>query len=300
MDSEVSFLALGDWGSATRSQRDVAHQMAKISNKLTLNSSKNVFVAALGDNFYDEGVTDVNDPKWKEIFMDAYNGVQCPWFPVLGNHDWQGNVQAQIDFKGDSRWQMESLYYTKIIQNVQFFFLDTTTLCPDLSEMYTDREFDDKDVDKQLEWFEYQLANSTSQWKIVFGHYPIYSGGENGSALEMRSIETLLYKYKVDAYFCGHDHSFQHIFNRNTQIHYFVCGAGSSTGNLRHIPNYTIAGHLTPGFLHCTVHQKGVSVDNMMNNSKSLSTNTTTILTVKFVNGMGVEMYTYDIVKKLE
>jgi len=69
MDSEVSFLALGDWGSANKNQRDVAHQMAKLSNTSTLNSSKNLFVAAMGDNFYDEGVTDVNDPKWKEVFL---------------------------------------------------------------------------------------------------------------------------------------------------------------------------------------------------------------------------------------
>ena len=149
---EVSFLALGDWGLITKNQRDVAHQMAKVCNTITLDPSKQVFVAAMGDNFYDEGVRDVDDPQWKEVFGDAYHGVQCPWYPILGNHDWQGNVQAQLDFKGDSRWQMEALYYSKIIQNVHFFFLDTTTLCPDLSEMYTDKEFHEADMEVQLEW----------------------------------------------------------------------------------------------------------------------------------------------------
>jgi len=184
------------------------------------------------------------------------------------------------------------------------FFLDTTTLCPDLSEMYTDREFNEADTERQMEWFEAQLANSTAPWKIVFCHYPIYSGGENGAAKEMKPIETLFYKYKVDAYFCGHDHSFQHIFTRNTGIHYFVCGAGSSTCRVRNIPKYTVASHLVPGFLYATIHTKPNSSNNIKQTPSSPVTSingssSTSILTVKFINQNGSELYSVDIPKKL-
>ena len=182
----VQFLALGDWGSATLCQSEIANQMAKTVNNSHVD---NVFVAALGDNFYDNGVESVEDPKWREIFLEVYSGVHCPWHPVLGNHDWQGNVQAQLDYKFDDRWQMEALYYTKVVGKVQFFFLDTTTLCPEISEMYTDREFSERDAEKQLSWLAYQLYISKAEWRIVLGHYPVYSGGENGCTHEMKALE---------------------------------------------------------------------------------------------------------------
>jgi hypothetical protein len=114
---------------------------------------------------------------------------------------------------------------------------------------------------------------------VIFGHYPVYSGGENGSSFEMKQLELLMYRYKVDAYFCGHDHSLQHLFNKHTGIHYFVCGSGSSTGVLRAIPGYTLAGLLVPGFIDCVIG--------------------TDAMTVRFVSSQGAEMYTVDIQKQI-
>jgi hypothetical protein len=43
----------------------------------------------------------VNDPLWKQVWIDQflqYQSLQVPWKIVLGNHDYEGNPQAQLDF----------------------------------------------------------------------------------------------------------------------------------------------------------------------------------------------------------
>ena len=45
----------------------------------------------------------------------------------------------------------------------------------------------------------------------------------------MKRLRPLLFKYRVSAYFCGHDHSMQHLREANTTLDYFVVGAGHLT-----------------------------------------------------------------------
>lgn len=64
----------------------------------------------------------------------------------------------------------------------------------------------------QLNWLEQTLNQSSADWLIVAGHYPIYSGGEHGNTPELQAqVKPLLEKYGVDAYLCGHDHTLQHL-----------------------------------------------------------------------------------------
>ena len=65
----LSFLALGDWGGQptspyyTTAEKDIAAAMGK-----TAQNVGSQFTIALGDNFYDVGVKDVTDPRFKETF----------------------------------------------------------------------------------------------------------------------------------------------------------------------------------------------------------------------------------------
>ena len=68
-ENVLDFVMIGDWGGKpdapyyTRAEADIATQMGK---KATEVGAK--FTIALGDNFYDMGVKNVDDPRFKETF----------------------------------------------------------------------------------------------------------------------------------------------------------------------------------------------------------------------------------------
>jgi tartrate-resistant acid phosphatase type 5 len=249
--SRVQFVCIGDWGQRTPSLLGVAKSMASTIHDFQ-------FVVPLGDNFYFSGVKNITDWHWKSVFEEPFKDVTCPWYPILGNHDWEGDPSAQMAYsRVNAKWQMPALYYSKTFGNglADIFFIDTTSLCPLESFSLTCRRFPEKDRDAQYAWLERKLAESTCKWKIVCGHYPVYSNGENGSTKELQTLEELMSRFGVDAYICGHDHSMQHLHNQETGIHYFVAGSGSSTRFFyqRQTLPPTLWKSLTCGYFHCGI-----------------------------------------------
>ena len=68
-DQTLNFLVLGDWGGqpdppyTTEAETSIAVVMGSVAA-----SEKSQFTLALGDNFYDTGVKDVNDPRFNYTF----------------------------------------------------------------------------------------------------------------------------------------------------------------------------------------------------------------------------------------
>jgi tartrate-resistant acid phosphatase type 5 len=229
--AELPFLVLGDWGrDGAYKQRDVADQMGKAA---TANGGR--FVLAVGDNFYEDGVQSVDDPHFRASFEDVYTAesLQTPWYAIAGNHDYHGNVDAQIAYSGKStRWHMPARYYTRSEALAaggvaDFFFLDTSPFVTHYLGSKT--KIDGQDPKAQLAWFEAALKQSTARWKIVSAHHPVFSGGsDHGNTAELiRDVKPLLERYGVTAYFFGHDHDLQHIVVNG--VNYFGCGAGAET-----------------------------------------------------------------------
>lgn len=233
-DRPASFLAFGDWGrDGAQHQRDVAMQMGKVASRLGAR-----FVASVGDNFYENGVQSATDPQWKTSFEGIYTdpSLQIPWYGVLGNHDYRGVPQAQIDYAAHSRrWKMPSRYYhvpgAEVgMPRVDLFVIDSSPLV----HQYRDKveapiavNARSQDVDKQLAWLDQQLGQSKAACKLVFGHHTIRSGGSgHGDTPELVDlVRPLLERHKVQAYINGHDHDLQHI--RRGGVDYVCCGAGS-------------------------------------------------------------------------
>ncbi len=250
----ISFIAIGDWGrQGSENQTAVAEQMSvwAMDNKAN-------FVISLGDNFYENGVTSTGDPLWRVSFEDVYTSqyLQIPWYAALGNHDYHGNVQAQIDYsKSSSRWKMPARFYafTEKLDDgstVLFVIMDTSPISRSDDESKTLFSEDITKIDNNIQynWMDSVLTHTDAKWKIVCGHHPVISGGYHGGQVEMQQeVEPVFVKDKVDAYICGHDHDMQHLKRKG--INYFVSGAGSEPRNCEDT-NYTyFFAPKTPGFL---------------------------------------------------
>lgn len=67
--NSLDFLVIGDWGGMsdepyyTVGQSKVASVMGKKAQEID-----SQFTLAVGDNFYEDGVKDVNDPRFSETF----------------------------------------------------------------------------------------------------------------------------------------------------------------------------------------------------------------------------------------
>ena len=247
-DPVVPFVAIGDWGRDGAShQRDVARRMGVAAEEI---GSR--FVVSVGDNFYESGVRSAADPQWKTSFEDIYTApsLQTPWYVALGNHDYRGIPQAQIDYAaGNPRWRMPSRYYklagTRIgAANVDIFVIDSSPLVHGYRhrvEGAIARNVATQDVAAQLAWLDRELGGSTAAWKIVVGHHTIYSGGSaHGNTIELIAhVEPLLERHGVQLYVNGHDHDLQHL--RVGAVDYVCTGAGSEARPTGAIPGTLFA-----------------------------------------------------------
>jgi acid phosphatase len=163
----LNFLVMGDWGrEGVSHQRDVAGQMGRIAQ-----SANARFVVAVGDNFYENGVASVQDPQWRSSYEDVYvaPSLQKPWHALLGNHDYKGTPQAQIDYTAhSSRWKMPARYYQLSgadygMPAVDMFMLDTSPLVHSYRknvESVIAKNVASQDVAAQLAWLDRGLAAS--------------------------------------------------------------------------------------------------------------------------------------------
>jgi hypothetical protein len=244
--SAVNFILMGDWGrNGADHQKQVARQMGKTASEASVD-----FIIAAGDNFYPKGVVSEFDPLWKYSFEDIYTdfSLQWDWYPVLGNHDYGANPDAQIAYsKISRRWQMPARYYHKkfslngdTTQQMLLVFIDTSPLVP---YYYTGdgHNVQKQDSTAQKVWLERLLSDPSSnvKWKVVVGHHPMYTGGSRTEGRDTRairgSLQPLFEKYRVDAYLTGHEHSLQHHVS-NGGTHHFTSGSASERTSVKMLP----------------------------------------------------------------
>ncbi len=239
-DAQVArFVVLGDTGEGNEDQFAVAQAIVEICAQKGCD-----FAVLTGDNFYDSGVSGVDDPQWQSKFEEPYMDFTFPVYAVLGNHDYGGNgIGVDFDFMKDEYqvqytqkselWRMPDSYYSFKQAHAEFFGLDT-------NEVMTDPLNGDSDPQKQ--WLKDQLAKSAATWKIAFGHHPYISNGDHGNAGSYENIEGIPLPFvtgesvkafmedavcgKVDVYICGHDHNLQWL-EATCGTEFIVSGAGS-------------------------------------------------------------------------
>ncbi|KAJ1399921.1 Metallo-dependent phosphatase-like [Sesbania bispinosa] len=234
-DGSLSFLVIGDWGRrGAYNQSLVAFQMGKIGEKLDID-----FVVSTGDNFYDNGLIGVDDPAFEESFTNIYTAASLHkiWYNVLGNHDYRGNVKAQLSpilRYRDNRWVCFRSYIVNS-ENVDFFFIDTS---PFVNKYFNDTKGHSYDwrgvlprkryLSKLVKDVDFALRQSTATWKLVIGHHTIKSSGHHGDTQELIAhLLPLLQANNVDLYISGHEHGLQHISSLDSSVEFLTSGGGS-------------------------------------------------------------------------
>ena len=216
---DYNFYFITDIGSVTGpgAKKEVVEQMNLLAPTILPR-----YIISAGDNFHSGAAMSATDPVWKSNFEQYFKTgaiKDLDWYATLGNHDYTGNPQAQIDYgKTHPHWIMPARYYTFVKKtddsaSIRFIIIDTN---PFQTKYHTRTGFADlnqQDMKKQLHWLDSVLAVSHETWKVVMGHHPIvHSGLFTGVGPELLDqVNPILLKYKVDFYFAGHVHNFQHL-----------------------------------------------------------------------------------------
>ncbi|XP_070564011.1 tartrate-resistant acid phosphatase type 5-like isoform X2 [Ptychodera flava] len=281
-ENSLRYTVLADWGGIpefpyrTPIEKAVGNAMGKVAD--TFGSQ---FTLALGDNFYFDGVKNVDDKRFTATFEEVFlaESLQNPWYLCAGNHDHNGNISAQIEYsKRSERWNFPDTNYSKVFDiphsnsTMLLVMIDTVILCGNTDDMilgsFLEGPIDPAKAKAQFQWIEDTLKQSKHDYIIVAGHYPVWSIAEHGpTECLVKNLKPMLEKYSVTAYFNGHDHNLQHIKD-NSSVEYFVIGSGAivdpSTEHIDNIPAGSLKFHYADpdslgGFAYVEVTPKNMS-----------------------------------------
>lgn len=218
----IRVVAIGDFGTGSPAQLSLANVMRKYHQGHPFD-----FGLTLGDNFYPRGVSSPTDTKWHDYWEVPYGPMGIRFYASLGNHDYidpDGPAGEIVYAQTSKTWAMPSTYYTYTAGPVQFFAIDTEEMS------------DTARYQRQVAWLDAELAKSKARWKVVYGHYQIYSATRGD---EQNLIQRLLpvLKGRVDLYLCGHDHNMQQL-KTEEGVHFFLSGGGGASLYDFRIPDY--------------------------------------------------------------
>ena len=228
-DKVWRFLVIGDWGRDGRADQ----RRTALAMELVAREKRTEFVVSTGDNFYHWGVWSATDHRWNTCFENVYSTDLGCWYSVLGNHDYGGSVEAQIDYaRTSARWHMDDRWYDKVLgrdgwPTLQLLFFDTVTLegKEHFPFMLYGTSMDRSKMQAQLDEMATKVKAGEDVIRIGVGHHPIYSVGPHGGPKQYEDLDTWLRRAKVKAWVNGHDHCLYHV--EQDGMHYVCSGAGS-------------------------------------------------------------------------
>lgn len=201
-ENSVRFVVIGDTGTGTDKQRELAQVMLRYRQAFPFE-----FVLMMGDNMYGSEKTTDYKTKFENVYRPLLD-QKVKFYAALGNHD-ESNQRFYEFFNMEGQ---EYYHFKK--GNVSFYSLNSN---------YMDK--------KQIDWLNDKLASDTSEWKVAYFHHPPYSSGAaHGSDTKLREIvEPIFTRNGVNVVFTGHEHFYERI-KPQKGIYYFISGSG---GKLR-------------------------------------------------------------------
>lgn len=216
--ASIRVVAVSDLGTGWEHERRPAEAVAAYQREHPFD-----FGITLGDNYQDDGAHGPADPRWKEYWEREYSPLAIPFYASMGNHDWgtpEGPAAEILYSQRNPQWHLPAPYYTYTAGPAQFFVVNTVLMS-----------------EAQLLWLREELRKSTAKWKVVYGHYQIYSAVRGDDDELIKRLLPILEEARVDLYLCGHEHLFQHL-KLAGGVHFFVNAAAGGGGRPVEKPGY--------------------------------------------------------------
>ncbi len=245
--SACSFLAIGDTGTGSREQSQLAERIQKEQPGLVIHT---------GDIAYPTGRYET----YEERYFDFYHALmrRVPFFPCPGNHDYYETraypYLSVHDLPSENVTQQDQgRYYSFDWGDVHFISLDSNE---SLSQAASGRG-------EMLRWLERDLAGTNKFWRIAFFHHPPYAFGPNSrdsEAARARSlIVPILDRYGVPLVLNGHEHSYQRTRPINRTV-YITTGGGGAHLYPVHESNLLAAGVSRHHYLRINIEGRRLSL----------------------------------------
>jgi hypothetical protein len=195
----VRFVALGDFGSGTRTQQQVAKTLCRWRRTHPFD-----LVVTTGDNIYPDGSATKFEPNFFRPYACLLSkGVR--FRASLGNHDVKtDNGRPELE---EPAFGMKGRNYVVRAGGVRFVMADSNAL--------------------RRRWVRRATRSHGARWTIVVFHHPVYSAGtEHGSTPGFAGwMPRLFRKRGVDLVLNGHDHIYS-ATRPLRGIRYVVSGGG--------------------------------------------------------------------------
>lgn len=199
---EINIIAVGDISCGT-SQR--------VSNNYPCKDKEVANVAQLQDADYALLLGDIQYPShgvddYYANFKPNWEQVSAQFIPVLGNHEYDSNVNENFFAVWGS--QVPSRGYYTVDLGIGWVAIVLNS---------------ERVSDEQTAWLEQQLIDNSAKCVIVAMHHPRFSSGVHGDTTSVAPWYDLMVQYNVVAVLSGHDHHYERF---DSPVPQFVVGTG--------------------------------------------------------------------------
>lgn len=205
----ITFAALSDsgWQGGAEEQVAAAIRASAPAPELLIHA---------GDVVYPSGARESYPTGLFEPFARVIDHL--PLFPTIGNHDLETESGApwnEVFVTPANNPQRSPRYYSFDWGDVHFLAIDVVSAAHAPGSA-------------QWRYVAEDLRASRAAWKIVYFHYPPYSCGPSGGAVDVQqTLVPLLESSAVDVAISGHDHTYQR-FERRRGVLYLVSAGGGA------------------------------------------------------------------------